>query len=193
VRLIDRTGHRFSRLLVISRAPTSGTKVTWNCVCDCGKSTVARACDLTSGRMRSCGCGQHRGAAESNRRLKTKHGHSANQSRNGVASPEYSVWNRMKERCNNPNYSDFDNYGGRGITVCEEWNTDFLAFLRDVGPRPKGRTLDRINNNKGYYKENCRWATPKEQCNNRRKAYSVINRRTIPYTYAVNPEAYMCG
>lgn len=83
---------------------------------------------------------------------------------------EYGIWSCIKTRCYNVNSQDFKNYGGRGITVCDEWKNSFLAFYRDMGPRPsKDHSVDRIDNEKGYFKENCRWATKTEQARNRRK------------------------
>lgn len=79
----------------------------------------------------------------------------------------YSAWKDMRQRCGNKNSKDYAGYGGRGITICSDWS-DFLAFLRDMGPKPPGLTLDRIDNNKGYCKDNCRWATPAEQRRNTR-------------------------
>jgi len=94
-----------------------------------------------------------------------KHGHSL---RNGKESPTYQSWRHMKYRCLNPNCSDYKNYGGRGIKVCERW-MDFTNFLADMGEKPEGLTLDRINNDGNYEPGNCRWATWKEQRQNQRK------------------------
>lgn len=91
------------------------------------------------------------------------HGHG----RPGQQSPTYQSWSHMKHRCYNPNSNRYSRYGGRGITVCEEWRNSFETFLADMGEKPDGKTLDRINNDLGYSKENCRWATAKEQTHNR--------------------------
>ena len=97
-----------------------------------------------------------------------KHGHD----RKGQRTPEYHIWLQMKQRCRNPKHKDYEHYGARGIHVCNEWN-DFRIFIQDMGRKPPGQTLERINNNLGYSAANCRWATHKEQCNNSRKNHYI--------------------
>ncbi len=99
-----------------------------------------------------------------------KHGHS---SRNSKLNPTYRSWQAMKERCQNPNNPRFKDWGGRGIKVCERWQ-DFVNFLEDMGEKPEGLTLDRVDNNGNYELGNCRWATWKEQIQNRRNQFFFV-------------------
>lgn len=92
-----------------------------------------------------------------------RHGHWVD----GKASPTYNSWRGMRERCNNPNHKFYKNYGGRGVKVCKRW-AKFVNFLEDMGVKPEGLTLDRMENNLGYFPENCKWSTWKEQHNNKR-------------------------
>lgn len=152
--VIDLTGKRFGRLRVLERnGRAKSGHIMWRCKCDCGKENTIRGYHLVQKRIRSCGC-----LVDESRRKK-KHGM--------VGTPEYISWYAMKTRCNNPNAKDFECWGGRGIGYCESWEK-FESFYRDMGKRNDGFVLERVNNNKGYGPDNCKWATHKEQANNRR-------------------------
>lgn len=145
-------GVRSGRLTVIE---DSARPYHWVCLCECGNITEVRAAAIKANRITSCGC-QRIGRAGF---LPTH-----DMSRTKI----YYLWAHMISRCSNPNSDNYHNYGGRGITVCERWKT-FENFFVDMGEPSKGLTLDRIDNEKGYSKDNCRWATQKEQCNNTRR------------------------
>lgn len=150
--LVDLSGQVFGKLTVVARAGGGGKgkAASWTCRCECGQTTVASRSNLRNGRTASCGC------AEGGR----THGR--------TASREYSSWRGMKNRCLNPNTTGYENWGGRGITVDPRWAASFEAFFKDMGERPAGHSLDRINPDGNYEPGNCRWATRHTQRVNRR-------------------------
>lgn len=164
MRIIDLTGQKFARLEVIRRAPNKGKYVCWLCRCDCGNEHAAPSIYLRSGESTSCGCfhNELRSAqAKMMAGLNTKHGKST--------TPECYAWSQMRLRCTKTTHLQFKYYGARGIFVCQEWMDSFEVFLAHVGQRPgRGYSLDRIDNNKGYFPGNVRWATRIEQENNKR-------------------------
>lgn len=155
-------GSVFGRLTVVERvgirkSPTGKTSVClWVCACSCGKEATVSNANLSKGVTNSCGCIHREQLIGRN----TKHGH--------AATPIYKVWLTMNQRCTNPRVKNWDDYGGRGITVCESWKT-FEQFYTDMAPTyVQGLTLERENNNAGYSKDNCVWASRLVQAGNRR-------------------------
>lgn len=160
---IDMTGRRIGRLTVICEAEKRKKHIMWLCKCDCGKEVIAAGVNLRRGYYKSCGCY----SADRLREMRTKHKMSN--------SRLYREWAQMKGRCYYPKYINYDCYGERGITVCDEWKNDFSCFMKwalDNGYTDE-LTLDRIDNDKGYSPDNCRWITGKEQANNRRNNHYV--------------------
>jgi len=156
----NKVGLKFGRLTVVAYAGSDNHRHSrWQCSCICGKTTIATSCNLTSGEVASCGCGE----IENRYTINLRHGHT----RGYQQTPEYYSWLAMFTRCTNPNRREWQNYGGRGIKVCQRW-MDFENFLADMGPRPVGLSLERMNNDGNYEPGNCKWATAKEQANNRR-------------------------
>jgi hypothetical protein len=160
-------GMRFGKLQVISRAANNYRgRGMWQCLCDCGKENIVEGAALKRGHTKSCGClvGEKLGA------LNRQHGLSW--------TPEWKIWVAMNRRCNDKGLPQYKDYGGRGISVCDRWK-DFALFLKDMGAKPKGMSLDRIDVNGNYEPGNCRWACSKTQARNtRRNRYVTLGEKT---------------
>lgn len=157
----DLTGQRFERLTVVECAgqkTSNGTRrVIWMCICDCGGRVLRDANTLLAGESPSCGCLHY----ERIGLAKRTHGQ--------TRTPTHIVWMNMIQRCTNSNRPDWPRYGGAGISVCERWRS-YVNFISDMGQRPDGKSIDRINSRGNYEPGNCRWATASEQAKNRKTA-----------------------
>lgn len=158
---INLVGSTFGRLTVVSLSGYHNGQARWLCRCECGNERINGSANLRNGRVVSCGCFSREriGIAA------TRHGY--------FGTPTYNSWAGMKGRCNNPRNHKYPDYGGRGISVCERWMKSFENFLKDMGEKPFGKTIDRINNNGNYEPANCRWSTPKQQVDNRRPSKTI--------------------
>lgn len=157
-------GNIFGRWSVIGNAERySRGQKRFLCQCSCGSVKTVSEYHLQTKASRSCGCIRDEILKK---RFETKGG--PNLQHGGSFTSEYSSWHHMKDRCLNPKHHAYKSYGGRGIRICKRWINSFFCFLKDVGTKPSpSHSLDRINNNKGYFPRNVRWATPKQQANNR--------------------------
>lgn len=149
----DITGSKFEFLTVLGYLGEG----RWHCKCDCGNNKIVKTAKLNNGHNKSCGC-----LAKTNA---IKH--------NASSTKEYITWSNIKARCTNHNSNGYKNYGKRGITVCKKWINSFENFYKDMGNCPEGFSIERVENNKGYFKENCIWASSKTQAMNRRSNFIV--------------------
>lgn len=177
---MDLLGESYNNWTVIARAKTkiqpSGKSVRfWKCICKCGKEKDVNESNLRSGLSKSCGCV---GSAKTSKR-NTKHGLALSHKR------AFDVWNNLTQRCRNSNNPGYNDYGGRGITVCERW-LNFKNFLDDMGDPPDSMEIDRIDNNDGYSLNNCRWTIKRINMNNRR------NTLEFEWKGVIKPLSFIC-
>ncbi len=160
-KLIDLTGKRFGKWLALEYVGMNKNRSSlWRCACKCGSERIVASSNLRSGQSKACGC------------VRKKH----ELSRRDYCHYLYHTWVNMKQRCSNPKATCYKHYGGRGIAVCDRWVRSFINFLADMGDKPTlSHTLERIDNDKGYFPENCKWATMIEQNQNKRNNHITLN------------------
>jgi hypothetical protein len=157
-KMIDITGQRFGQLIALKPVEQQDRKFYWLCRCDCGNTTIVQGKKLRNGHTQSCGHWRQDG---SHRRT---HGEAAV----GHETREYITWKSMIDRCSRQNNKSFKYYGGRGIKVCERWHK-FENFLADMGRRPPGHSIERVDNDGNYEPINCKWIPQSDQAKNTRK------------------------
>ena len=170
MKVIDLTGERFGRLTVIRQIGKRNNRVTWLCKCDCGNEKIVKGVDLKRGHVKSCGCLKKEFVPKSKTHGKR-------------STRLYTIWNMMKQRCENPKSKSYKNYGGRGIRVCNEWKNNFQSFYdwainNGYNENLNGNdcTIDRISVNGNYEPTNCRWVNKKFQANNKRNNHFISYR-----------------
>lgn len=167
-KIVDITGRRYGRVVierVIFPHPNSIKGAMCECICDCGNRYTRSRETIMAGKTNTCGCLRKENSARA-LKARAKHGMEGTKT--------YSAWRSMKRRCLSKRCKSYPDYGGRGITVCEKW-MDFRGFFEDMGIAQEGMTLERKDNNKGYSKENCVWASQKDQANNKRNTTFITH------------------
>lgn len=157
---LELTDKKFGSLTAAWPVGRQNKSIVWLCFCNCGKTRFVKANNLKGGLTSSCGC------AKNKPRI---HGHASG----GEPSPTYKTWGHMKQRCLNPKTIQYGDYGGRGITICDRWVHSFENFLVDMGLKPDGKSLDRINVQGNYEPSNCQWASISDQQKNKRKKLAI--------------------